>query len=255
MKTVLLLTCFCLAFCCLDARPQKTPNSTESELNQFYDSYADDLRQHRAEAIANRYDARGYFSLGNGNKRFVPFDENKKRYMTQWVGPKKFEWKDLSFELLSPTSAAVVGLFDWTSASGQTDTLSYTAVLTKQSGQWRIRIEDESANTLGYSTKALTGGPSTAGPYKFSMTGQPNVCVSAHRHTTDRKITIKTGRLFILMGDLETAKVQRYDAGSTFVLPANTWHVEWWEGEINAEIETTAPTSTVRPTAGVPRVP
>ncbi len=224
----------------------------QEEIKQFYDSYAEDLRKHRPEAIANRYDSRGYFSLGNGSKRFISFDENKKRYATQWTGPKRFEWKDLSFEALSPTSAAVAGLFDWTSASGTTDTFSYTAVLTKRSGEWKIRIEDESFNSAGYSTKVVSGDPATAGPYKFTLTGQPGICLSPHRHTTDRRITIRTGRLFILMGDLETAKVQRFDAGSTFMLPANTWHVEWWEGDIVADIETTAPSRTERPPA-VPR--
>jgi hypothetical protein len=237
------------------AAGQKEVVGVERELRQFYDSYAEDLRQHRPEGIAKRYDTRGYFSLGNGSKRFVTFDDNKKRYLTEWSGPKNFDWKDLSFEVLSPTSAAVAGLFDWTRTTGEKDTLSYTAVLTKQSGEWRIRIEDESANTAGYSTKAISGGPMTPGPYKFSLAGQPGVCLSAHRHTTDRRITIKSGRLFILMGDLESARVQRFDAGSTFVLPANTWHVEWWEDDINAEVETTAPARTERPTAAAPRVP
>ena len=255
MKRIFLLSFLHLCFFCVAATAQNMPMSaTERELRQFYDAYTEDLRQRRPEAIANRYDARGYFSLGNGTKRFVSFEDNKKQYMTRWTGPKNFDWKDLSFEVLSPTPAADAGLFDWTSASGQKETLSYTAILTKQSGQWRIRIEDESVNTTGYSTKVISGDASTPGPYKFTLTGQPGICLSAHRHTTDRKITIKSGRLFILMGDLETAKVQRFDAGSTFVLPANTWHVEWWEGDIVADIETTAPSRTERP-PGTPRLP
>jgi hypothetical protein len=227
----------------------------ERDIRQFYDAYAEDLRRHRTEAITMRYDSRGYFSMGNGSKRFVSFEDNKKRYMTQWTGPKNFEWRDLSFEVFSPNSVAVVGLFDWTSSLGGTNTYSYTAILTKQSGQWRIRVEDESFNSTGYSTKATSGDASAPGPYKFTLTGQPGVCLSAHRHTTDRRITIKSGRLFILMGDLETARLQRFDAGKTFDLPANTWHVEWWEGEIVADIETTAPSRTERPTAAAPRVP
>ncbi|HEX6124418.1 MAG TPA: cupin domain-containing protein [Pyrinomonadaceae bacterium] len=230
-------------------------DKVERELRQFYDAYAEDLRQHHTEAIANRYDARGYFGLGNGNKRFVAFEDNKKNYMTRWTGPKKFEWRDLSFEVLSPTSAAVVGLFDWTGSGGGTDTGSYTAVLTKQSGQWRIRVEDESFNSTGYSTKVLSGDRSTPGPYKYSVTAQAGSSIAAHRHPNDVRMTIKSGRLFILMGDLETAKVQRFDAGSTLVVPANTWHVEWWETETVIEAETMAPTRTERATPATPRVP
>jgi hypothetical protein len=53
---------------------QKAVGAVERELRQFYDSYAEDLRQHRLEGIANRYDSRGVFSMGNGNKRFVTFE-------------------------------------------------------------------------------------------------------------------------------------------------------------------------------------
>jgi len=228
---------------------------SERELRQFYDGYADDLRAHRGEAIANRYDSRGYFALGNGSKRLVSFDDNKKHYMTRWTGPKAFEWRDLSFEVLSPNSAAVAGVFDWTNSSGVKDTLSYTAVLTKQSGQWRIRVEDESSNSIGISTNVISGDPSTPGPFKYSVTARAGSSLGAHRHPNDVKITIKSGRMFVLMGDLETAKVQRFEAGSTFVIPAKTWHVEWWEDSTVAEAETTAPTSTERATPATPRVP
>ncbi|HKP69218.1 MAG TPA: DUF4440 domain-containing protein [Pyrinomonadaceae bacterium] len=262
MKTIFLLGCLSLLLFqspveAQDAStppPQKAVTATERDIKQFYDSYAEDLRQHRREGIANRYDERGYFSLGNGTKQFISFADNKKRYTTQWTGPKNFEWKDLSFEVLSPSAAAVTGLFDWTGASGEKDTLSYTAVLTKQSGQWRIRIEDESVNPTGFSTKTISGDRLTPGPYKYTLTAKPGASVSAHRHTTEMRVTIKTGSLFILMGDLETAKVQRFDAGSKLVIPANTWHVEWWENEMTAEIETIAPTRTERATPSIPRV-
>ena len=263
MKTKCLLVFLCLLFLQATVEAQDSTarseqidtRTIEREVRQFYDAYAEDLRRHRAEAIANRYDSRGYFSMGNGNKRFVTFEESKKRYTTQWTGPKSFEWKDLSFEVLSPNSAAVVGLFDWTGASGVKDTFSYTSVLTKQAGQWRIRVEDESFNSAGFSTTVISGDRLTSGPYKYTLTAQPGASVSAHRHTTDMRITIKTGRLYILMGELETAKLQRFDAGSKFVIPANTWHVEWWENEMVAEVETTAPTRTERATPATPRVP
>lgn len=258
MKTKLLLICLILLAVQGVTHGQDRAESPgvaglESELRQFYASYAEDLRKHRAESIADRYDPRGFFSMGNGAKRFVSFDDNKKRYTTQWTGPKSFEWKELSFDVLSPNSAAVTGLFDWTSASG-VRTFSYTAVLTKMSGQWRIRIEDESFNTASSSAKVVSGSPTTPGPFKFTLTGQSNFCVSPHRHTTEQRVTVKSGRVFIMMGELETAKLQRFDAGSTFVIPANTWHVEWSEGDFVADVEQTSPSRTERP-PDVPRIP
>jgi ketosteroid isomerase-like protein len=114
-------------------------------VREFYDSYAEDLRQHRREAIAERYDPRGVFFLGHGVKTLRSFEETKNRYLTKWAGPKSFEWKDISVEVLSPHAAVVVGLFDWQVDTGQTLTYSYTGLLVKQSGRWRIRVEDESA--------------------------------------------------------------------------------------------------------------
>ena len=85
-------------------------SATERELRDFYDNYRDDLVKQRREEIADRYDARGYFGLGNGRKELVTFEENKRRYLKEWTGPKAFEWRDLSYEILSPTAATVVGV-------------------------------------------------------------------------------------------------------------------------------------------------
>jgi hypothetical protein len=254
----------CLAVLSLAINGQTTPktssptssdvSATERELREFYDTYRDDLVKQRREEIANRYDSRGYFSLGNGRKELVAFEENKRHYLKDWTGPKAFEWRDLSYEVLSPTSAAVVGLGEWTAASGQKTVLSYSALLTKQAGQWRIRVEDESVNSNGMASKNISGDRNTPGVWKYTFTAQPGASIAAHRHSSEMRITVKSGRKFILMGDLETAKLQRFEAGSTFVIPANAWHVEWWETETVEEIEITAPTRTERATPATPRV-
>jgi ketosteroid isomerase-like protein len=127
-------------------KPQKqnSPAATEREVREFYDSYAEDLRRHRREAIADRYDPRGVFFLGHGGKTLRSFEATKNRYQTKWAGPKSFEWKDISVEVLSPDAAVVVGRFDWQTDTGQVLTYSYTGLLIKHSGRWRIRVEDES---------------------------------------------------------------------------------------------------------------
>jgi hypothetical protein len=123
----------------------KETSATEKMILAFYDSYADDLRQHRREAIVDRYDRRGVYLMGNGSKRLQTFEQVKDAYMTKWTGPKSFEWKDLSVDVISKDAAAVIGTFVWTTASGESFNYSYTGLLVRQKGEWRIRIEDESS--------------------------------------------------------------------------------------------------------------
>jgi hypothetical protein len=79
----------------------------EREIRAFYDGYAEDLRARRGSAVADRYDRQGAYFLGNGEKRFEPYDKIVEIY-GKWRGPKSFAWKDLSIEVLSHDAAAVV---------------------------------------------------------------------------------------------------------------------------------------------------
>ena len=124
----------------------KTVSETEQSVRALYDGYAEDLRQGRREGIVDRYDRRGAYLMGNGSKRLQTFEQIKDVYMNKWSGPKAFEWKDLSVEVLSKDIATVMARFEWTTASGQVLNFSYTGVLVKQDGKWRIRIEDESTS-------------------------------------------------------------------------------------------------------------
>src|SRR4028118_613191 len=103
--------------------------AAEREIRDFFNSYAEELRLHRGEAIAARYDSRGYYRMGNGTKTLVSFEDNKKRYVNNWTGPKSFEWKDLSIEVLSPDSAVVTALFDWQIGASESRLYSYTGIL------------------------------------------------------------------------------------------------------------------------------
>lgn len=122
----------------------KQPVSSERELREFFDAYAEDLRTGRGEAIAGRYDSRGYYRMGGGSKTLVSFEDNRKRFVTNFAAQKAFAWKDLSIEVLAPDVAIVTALFDWQHGSAEPRRYSYSGVLTKRSGQWRIRLEDES---------------------------------------------------------------------------------------------------------------
>jgi hypothetical protein len=127
-----------------NAKPSLNPTAAEQEVRAFYDAYAEDLRQHRRAAIADRYDPRGVYLMGNGRKRLQSFAAIKDYYLTKWTGPKSFAWQDLTVEVLSPAIAVVLARFEWQTDNGETMTFSYTGVVIRQAGQWRIRVEDES---------------------------------------------------------------------------------------------------------------
>jgi hypothetical protein len=256
MRNVRFLILMCLLLCSsLIAAAQTQPAATataESEIKAFFDSYADDLRLHRGESIADRYDARGYYRMGGGTKTLVSFEENKKRFVNNWAGPKSFAWKDLSIEILSPDSAVVTALFDWQIGDSPLRTYSYTGILTKKSGAWRIRLEDESGAPPVLNTP-VSGSISSAGDFKYLYRGLPGASLGAHRHSVEQRITVRSGRKFILMGDLSKASVQVFEAGASLTIPANTWHVEWWETDTVEEIEGTGPMTTERATPQTPR--
>ena len=119
--------------------------TTTKEIEKFFADYADDLKNHRRDAIADRYDRRGTYFMGNGRKRFDTFDAVRERYMQKWTGPKSFQWKDLSVDVLAPNVVAVLALFEWETDKGEVYKYSYTGVLLKRDGKWRISVEDESS--------------------------------------------------------------------------------------------------------------
>jgi hypothetical protein len=105
-------------------------------------------------------------------------------------------------------------------------------------------------------TRRLAGNPSEAGPFRYYYQAPAGASLAAHRHSVDMRITVRTGRKFILRGmDLESARVQRFEAGSTFVIPAGTWHVEWWESDTLEDIEGVGPMRSDRASPATPRTP
>jgi hypothetical protein len=109
--------------------------------------YATDLLAGNRAAIAARYDRSGAYLVGAGTKRFVPYDSIVAIYAApRWSAPLSFEWQDLSYEVVGTDAAVVVGRFLWGLAGDKPPiTMSYTALLRRQDGRLRIRVEDESA--------------------------------------------------------------------------------------------------------------
>jgi hypothetical protein len=143
--SVILLTL--TASCAVNVEVQRD-RDPEAEARAFMESYARDLRAGAREAIVARYDPRGSYRVGNGRKVFEPLDSIRAVYMGPWQAPAAFEWRDLSYEVLSDDAVMVVGRFEWTDAGGKMLPLSYTGLLLRRNGEWRIRLEDESVSPL-----------------------------------------------------------------------------------------------------------
>lgn len=120
-----------------------------TEARAFMVSYAADLNDGQRVNIVRRYDRQGAFFLGNGAKRFETFSQIMCSYQgTQWSPPYRFEWRDLSYEPAGPDAVVVAGQFLWTVRDGaEPMVFSYTALLHRQDGVLRIRLEDESTDS------------------------------------------------------------------------------------------------------------
>jgi len=132
------------------------------EAQAFMAGYARDLLAGDRAAIANRYDRTGTYFLGNGRKEFSPYDSVVAQYRgSSWAPPATFEWRDLTFEPAGPDAVVVAGQFFW-GPNRRTAGLvmSYTALLRRQDGALRIRIENESLDPTNIPTPSA-GADST----------------------------------------------------------------------------------------------
>ena len=151
-----LLMCACigaLGVACSQASDRDTTRAGASaaagvveEGRTFMEGYARDLLAGDRAAVGARYDRSGAYFLGNGRKEFTPYDSIVAQYAgASWKPPASFAWRDLSFEPAGPDAVVVAGQFVWGSAAGAPSlTMSYTALLHRQEGMLRIRVENES---------------------------------------------------------------------------------------------------------------
>ncbi|HEU4562746.1 MAG TPA: hypothetical protein VFS20_33255 [Longimicrobium sp.] len=117
-----------------------------SEAQAFMESYATDLREGRRDAILARYDPRGAYMMGHGQKRALSLDDLAAIYHgTQWKPPVTFAWQDLSYEVVGPDAVVIAGLMDWGFNPEFKLRISYTGLLLRRDGRWMIRLEDEDA--------------------------------------------------------------------------------------------------------------
>ena len=92
----------------------------------------------------------------------------------------------------------------------------------------------------------LVGDTRLRGPYKYQLRIPAGARVAAHKHSVDVHVKVLSGSMFIIMGEpLDSSRAQHFVTGNTFVVPANTWHDEWWDTESLLEAEGVGPMETV----------
>lgn len=119
-----------------------TPSANIDEARAFMAAYAEDLREHDRAGLIARYDPQGTWFVIGGKRWFDTHDKVRQAYSTEWTGPAGFMWHDLHYEQVGNDTIMVLGEFDWGTAGGPRRH-SYTGLLVRRDGQWRIRLENE----------------------------------------------------------------------------------------------------------------
>lgn len=145
--TCLLLTLL-IASCASATAIDAGPASVEEEARRFMAGYAADLLSHDPEVIAARYSRRGTYVVFPGDWKLQPHDSIARMYREGWQGPESFEWQDLSYDVVGEDAVAVIGGFRFEAGENSGALGTYTAVLVREDGEFRIRLENESWDNL-----------------------------------------------------------------------------------------------------------
>ena len=93
----------------------------------------------------------------------------------------------------------------------------------------------------------LVGDPSTPESFRFQLKVPAGARVEAHKHSVDVHVTVVSGSLFMIVGEpLDIARARNYPAGTSVVIPADAWHVEWWDEPTILEGRGFGPMETIR---------
>lgn len=104
----------------------------------------------------------------------------------------------------------------------------------------------QQSRTPGVDVMLLVGTPGAPGAVVYRVRAAAGVEVGPHWHTQTMHLTVLSGTLMLAVGDPpDTARAQPYAPGSFLRLPAETRHLEWFEGETVVHVETAGPLETV----------
>ena len=117
------------------------------EAEAFMAAYAEEIRRGDRAAIAARYFRTGAILIRGGRRQFATHADIVARYnRPAWSPPATFEWRDLHFEAVGSDAVVVIGKFAWGERQGPPGIGTYNALLRREDGELRIRIEDEAAD-------------------------------------------------------------------------------------------------------------
>ena len=103
------------------------------------------------------------------------------------------------------------------------------------------------AGVPGGFRRQLAGDPVKPGLFRFQLKVPPGARIEAHKHSIAVGVKVITGSMYIITGEpFDRARAQHYPAGTAFVVPANAWHVEWWDEPTIVEGEGVGPMITTR---------
>lgn len=116
-----------------------------AEARAFMDAYARDLIAGDRPAVAGRYDRRGAHIVIQGEAKFESHSAITAIYSgPYWSALPRFQWHDLMYIPAGPDSVAVAGLFSYQPPKAPEPTFfTYSALLVRQDGELRIRMEHE----------------------------------------------------------------------------------------------------------------
>ncbi|HYE44716.1 MAG TPA: nuclear transport factor 2 family protein [Caulobacter sp.] len=125
------------------APPAEPPVAAEARA--FMEAYGAALLAGDRAGLAGRYHRAGTHVVGNGRSTLEPHTATRAFYAGEgWQPPEAFAWQDLRYEPLGPDAVVVTGTFRWDPKGEKPAvTVAYTALLVREDGVLRIRLEHE----------------------------------------------------------------------------------------------------------------
>ncbi len=138
-----LLLVLVIGLCSCEGSPPPVAEDPLPRLREFMEGYGRDLAAGERAALGERYDTAGSLALINGRTIELSHAETAARYLESWTPPLFFQWDNLSYHIIEPETALVMGRFKWMRSEPDTTVYSYGAVLRLTPMGWRIRAEIE----------------------------------------------------------------------------------------------------------------
>lgn len=93
--------------------------------------------------------------------------------------------------------------------------------------------------------RGLIGDPDAVGRFRYQIKVPAGARIAAHRHSVAMHVKVLRGSKAIIIGEpLTRARARHFAAGELLLIPALSWHQEWWNEETVEQIEGFGPMET-----------